>query len=123
MRRVLPIIGLFLLAACTTFRVLDSADPATLGKELEAGDRVIATMDDDRRYELDFVSIEEASILGERVEEGSKGERIRLPRSELRSIEVKRISWGRTLALVLGIGAFFAFSLAVYDAPIGPLFQ
>jgi hypothetical protein len=102
--RFLPILALILLAACTTFRALDSADPAVLGKELETGDRIRATLGDGRRQDLEFQSIEGGAIVGKHVEKGIVGDELRLPCAELRSVEVQRFSWPKSLGLWLGIG-------------------
>lgn len=107
MLKALPCLGLCLLAACTSLRTLESTDPERLEQELEPGDRVVVTTADDRRHELELVSVGAGELVGWLAPRRGERQEVRLPMQDLRTVQVKELSIGRTIGFAIILEAVF----------------
>jgi hypothetical protein len=99
------------LPACTSFHVL--ADPAAaIAASPKPIDRARITMINGKRFEMQKVRVEGDSLRGTGYGVGERGVAL----ADIKQVEVAKPSPGKTVALVLGVGAVVGLVVAVAAA-------
>ena len=107
--RFVLVAALLPLAACTTFRPLPDAQPATLRQAVEPGARVELELADGTRQRLTVDSVSETELVGR-----DEGKRHAVPLASIRSIAIREMTtqdkiWtGLSVAAVIGAIAVVA---------------
>ena len=103
---VLLLLGLA-VAGCATVRTVDTGSASSMRAELEVGNQLTLTTNDERQYEITVVSLSDVAIEGE----DEDGESITIPYEDVLLLEVREPRPGRTAAAIgggaVGLYAFF----------------
>ena len=100
-------------AGCTTMRSLPATDAQTLASQIEAGDKINIIRNDltDVTFEVGAVS-----------DEGISGDGVFVAYSDIRQVQVRQFSTGKTVGLFAAIVAGLAIAILASDPEIGPIF-
>ena len=101
-------------AGCTTMRSLPATDAQSLASQIEVGDKINIIRNDltDVTFEVGAVS-----------DEGISGDGVFVAYSDIRQVQVRQFSTGKTVGLVAAIVAGLAIATAASDpviVPVGP---
>ena len=101
-------------AGCTTMRSLPATDAQSLASQIEVGDKINIIRNDltDVTFEVGAVS-----------DEGISGDGVFVAYSDIRQVQVRQFSTGKTVGLVAAIVAGLAIAIAASDpviVPFGP---
>ena len=101
-------------AGCTTMRSLPATDAQSLASQIEVGDKINIIRNDltDVTFEVGAVS-----------DEGISGDGVFVAYSDIRQVQVRQFSTGKTVGLVAAIVAGLAIAIAASDPaifPVGP---
>ncbi len=100
-------------AGCTTMRSLPATDAQSLASQIEVGDKIKIIRNDltDVTFEVGAVS-----------DEGISGDGVFVAYSDIRQVQVRQFSTGKTVGLVAAIVAVLAIAIGASDPGIGPVF-
>ena len=93
-------------AGCTTMRSLPATDAQSLASQIEVGDKINIIRNDltDVTFEVGAVS-----------DEGISGDGVFVAYSDIRQVQVRQFSTGKTVGLVAAIVAGLAIAIAAGD--------
>ena len=93
-------------AGCTTMRSLPATDAQSLASQIEVGDKIKIIRNDltDVTFEVGAVS-----------DEGISGDGVFVAYSDIRQVQVRQFSTGKTVGLVAAIVAGLAIAIAAGD--------
>ena len=105
-----------LSTACTTLRPVP-ADPARIRAEIRVGDVVRAVTADGTKRSLRVTAVGESSLVGNAVKVANggadaAGSRIELPYQDIRELETRRVSSGKTTVLIVVLVLAAAVAIA-----------
>ena len=97
-------------AGCTTMRPLPATDAQSLANEIEVGDKIKISRNDytDVTFKVSAVS-----------DEGISGDGVFVAYSDIRQVQVRQSSTGKTVGLVAAIVAGLAIAIAASDISSG----
>lgn len=110
MRNLFVLAALMICAGCTTLRPI-AGTPTELrekigsGQLLKAGDRVLIVTTDDKPHRFAVMSIDAGII---------QGKTDSVPIDQVASLQKRRFSGGKTIALVAGITVSAVLGVAIY---------
>ena len=103
-------------AGCTTMRPLPATDAQSLANEIEVGDKIKISRNDytDVTFKVSAVS-----------DEGISGDGVFVAYSDIRQVQVRQSSTGKTVGLVVAVGLAIAIAIGANDLgsgffPLGP---
>ena len=105
-RFLLLLLGLA-VAGCATVRTVDTGSVSSIRAELEVGNQLTLTTNNERQYEITVISLSDVAIEGEDENEKS----ITIPYEDVLLLEVREPRPGRTAAAVAGgaVGLYAIF--------------
>jgi hypothetical protein len=107
--RLLAVLLVVCLAACSTTRTLGHATPEKARDELRIGDQVRITSTEGEQIQMKVTAVDEEAIWGV----GRSGQRYKVEYAAIASVESTRFSAGKT-AGTLGAGALVLYAAAIY---------
>jgi hypothetical protein len=92
------------LAGCTSTRTIAIADRAPEAVPvLKAGDRVVVTLNTGETRRMKVESVDAQTLTGLTLDGAGKGSSSQLALSDIRTIEVRKTSAGKSIGLALGV--------------------
>ena len=100
-------------AGCTTMRSLPATDAQSLASQIEVGDKINIIRNDltDVTFEVGAVS-----------DEGISGDGVFVAYSDIRQVQVRQFSTGKTVGLVAAIAVGLAIAIGANNLGGGPFF-
>lgn len=94
------------LVSCTSMRPLPSGEPKTVQQSVKVGDEVSVVATNGKTYLLVLTAVDDEKIVGT-----GDNKKVSIRYEQIKSIEVRRVSAGKTAGLTTGIlvGAFLVF--------------
>lgn len=100
---------LLCFTGCTSMQAIKDPSPDRIQERVKVGDEVHVVTTNGATYELEVTQVDENSLTGE----AESGKRYRVPYAAIASIEVKKVSVGRTGG-TLGAIALVLYAAAIY---------
>jgi hypothetical protein len=92
------------LAGCTSTRALSVTDRAPEAvPALKAGDRVVVTLNTGETRRMKIENVDAQTLIGLSLDGAGKGSSSQIALSDIRTIDVRKTSVGKTIGLTLGV--------------------